>query len=141
MHEVLARSKFDSDVADLGDVAADSCGLTVNQRTYPILDVTIHHSRPLRLRLSAPNWDDQPPSIELLKPDGSPFTERLPGGIFHQGPHPIAGRPFICMRGSLEFHTHSSHLNESWAQYRGQDGMGLIGIMMQIADTWREQAR
>lgn len=141
MHEVLAKAKFDGDVADLSDVAADSCGMTVNRRVYPILDVTIRHSRPLRLRMTAPNWDDQPPSIELLNPDGSPLTGPMPGGIFHQGPHPTAGRPFICMRGSLEFHTHSSHLNESWAQYRGQDGMGLIGIMMQIADTWREQTR
>jgi hypothetical protein len=141
VHEVLARAKFDSDVADLGDIAADSCRLTVNQRAYPILDVTIHHSRPLRLRMSAPDWEDQPPSIELLNPDGSPLTGPIPGDIFHLGPHPATGRPFICMRGGLEFHTHPSHTNESWAQYRGQDGMGLIGILMQIADTWRERTR
>ena len=141
MHEALARVKFDSDVADLGGVAADSCDLTVHQRAYPILDVTVRHSRPLRLRMSAPNRDDQPPSIELLNPDGSPLPAPIPGGVFHPGPHPNTGRPFICMRGSLEFHTHPSHLNESWAQYRGQDGMGLIGILMQIADAWREQTR
>jgi hypothetical protein len=141
VHEVLALAKFDNDVADLGDVAADSCGLTVNQRAYPILDVTIRHSRPLRLRMNAPNWDDQPPGIELLNPDGSPLAGTVPGGIFHPGPHPSTGRPFICMRGSLEFHTYPGHVNESWAQYRGQDGMGLIGIVMQIADNWREQTR
>ncbi len=141
MHEVLARAKFDSDVADLGDVAAESCGLTVSWRAYPIFDVAIRHSRPLRLRMSAPNWDDQPPSIALLNPDGSVLAGPIPGGIFHPGPHPSSGRPFICMRGSLEFHTHPSHLNESWAQYRGEDGMGLVGIVMQIADKWREQTR
>ena len=141
MHEVLARTNFERDVADLGAVAANSYQLTVNGRVYPILDVTICHSRPLRLRLRADDWDDQPPSIELLNPDGSAMTDRLPGSIFHPGPHPATGRPFICMRGSREFHTHPSHLNESWAQYRGQDGMGLIGIVMQIATTWREQVR
>jgi hypothetical protein len=88
--------------------------------------------------MRALDWDDQPPSIELLNPDGSPFTGPLPGGIFHQGPHPSVGRSFICMRGSLEFHTHPSHSNEAWAQYRGQDGMGLIGILMQIADNWQD---
>jgi hypothetical protein len=141
VHEALARANFEQDVADLGDVAVSRYDLIVNERAYPILDVTIRHSRQLRLRMRADDWDDQPPSIELLNPDGSAFTDRLPGGIFHQGPHPATGRPFICMRGSREFHTHSSHLNESWAQYRGQDGMGLIGILMQIATTWREQAR
>ena len=45
------------------------------------------------------------------------------------------------MRGSREFHTHPSHLNEQWAQYRGQDGMGLIGILMQVATAWREAVR
>ena len=141
MHEALARANFDEDVADLGDVAADSYGLIVNARTYPIFDVTISHSRPLRLRMAANDWNELPPSIDLLNPDGSALSDRLPGGIFHPGAHPATGRPFICMRGSREFHTHPSHVNETWAQYRGQDGMGLIGILLQIATAWRKAVR
>ena len=33
------------------------------------------------------------------KPGGSLFVERLPGRIFHKGPHPKTGRRFICVRG------------------------------------------
>ena len=140
MHEALARANFEQDVADLGDVAACSYGLIVHARAYPILDVTVSHSRPLRVRMRGDDWDDLPPSIDLLNPDGSALTG-LPGGVFHPGPHPGTGRPFVCMRGSREFHTHPNHRNEQWAQYRGQDGMGLIGILMQVATAWREAVR
>lgn len=141
MHEVLARTNFDADVANLTDSLAASYGLTLNSRTFPVLDVSINHSRPLRLRMIADNWDDVPPSIELLNPDGSTLSGQIPGGIFHPGPHPSTGRPFVCMRGTREFHTHPSHLNESWSQYRGMDGMELIGILLQIVDTWRKVTR
>ncbi len=141
MHEVLARANFEADVANLSDAMAVSYGLIVNARSFPVLDVTVNHTRPLRLRMVADNWDDLPPSIELLNPDGSPLSKPIPGGIFHPGPHPNTGRPFICMRGTREFHTHSGHLNESWSQYRGMDGMELIGILLQITDAWRKAVR
>lgn len=141
MHEALARANFDHDVADLGDVAASSYRLIVHARTYPILDVTISHSKPLRVRMRADDWDDLPPAIDLLNSDASAPAAPLPGGVFHPGPHPSTGRPFVCMRGSREFHAHPSHLNERWEQYRGQDGMGLIGILMQVATAWREAVR
>jgi len=120
---------------------AASYGLVVNERAFPVLDVTVNHTRPLRLRMIANNWDNQPPSVGLFNPDGLPLTGPIPGGIFHPGPHPGTGKPFVCMRGTQEFHTHGSHLNESWAQYRGQDGMGLVGILLQIVTGWRKITR
>lgn len=141
VHEALARANFEHDVAHLSAVTASSYRLVLHQRSFPILDATICHTTPLRVRMRANDWDDIPPAIELLTSDGGSFAGPFPGGIFNASPHPTTGRPFICMRGSREFHTHTSHINEAWAQYRGQDGMDLTGILIQIASAWRGAVR
>ncbi len=140
MHEALARVNFDQDVAALTDTSATAQCLIVHGRSFPILDATILHRRDLRLRLEAANWNEQPPSVSLLNPDGTPWTAPLPGGVFNGFAHPTTGHFFICMRGVREFHTHPSHLNESWDNYRGQDGMNLVGLLMQLAHAWRQAA-
>ena len=140
VHEALARANFDQDVAALTDASAATQRLIVHAHSFPVLDVTILHSRNLRLRLEAANWNEQPPAVALLNPDGTPWTAALPGGVFNGSAHPTTGRPFICMRGAREYHTHPSHLNETWDNYRGQDGMGLVGILMQLTHAWRQAA-
>jgi hypothetical protein len=138
VHEALAKANFDRDVAALSDVAAARLRFAVHAKVYPVLDVTVNHKRPVRFRMKAPNWNEQPAAIEILKPDGQSWTEQLPGGVFNQGPHEATRRPFICMRGALEYHTHQSHVNEKWESYRGQSGMELVGILMQLAEAWRK---
>lgn len=139
MHEALAQANFERDVAALSDVAATRLNLTVHSKTFPVLDVTVNHKRSIRFRMTAQNWDEQPPAIQILRPDGTDWTEQLPSGsVFNQGPHDATRRPFICMRGAHEYHTHSSHVNEKWETYRGQSGMELVGILMQLAEAWRK---
>lgn len=139
MLEVLSRAAFERDVGRLDSRLASRLGWTVVQRDFPILDVVIHHrSRPLRLRLDCAGWDDMPPSIELLAEDGSHLATVPPGiPVFNPGGHPATGRPFVCMRGSREFHTHPSHLSESWDNYRGQPGNDLLGLVEQLGRAWK----
>ena len=137
MHEVLARRKFDGDVASLNDILVRTSRVTVHSRTFPVLDLTFEHTTPLRLQLIATDWNEAPPSVVLLNLDGSTCSTPMPGGIFNQGPHPSTGKPFVCMRGTLEYHTHESHINEVWDQYKGTDGMDLVGIALQIGNAWR----
>ncbi len=141
VHEVLAKANFETDVAKLSDEAAARVGLDIHTRSYPIFDITIRHSPPLRLRLRCESWNELPPSIDLLNPDGSFMTDVPQGDIFHRGPHSNTGHPFVCMRGTREYHTHTSHLDDHWDNYRGQDGMNIPGIVMQIARVWRRLAR
>jgi hypothetical protein len=141
VHETLARVNFDQDVAALSDVAATRQNLIVHSRAFPILDVTILHTKPVRLRFQGDSFDELPPAIAILKPDGTPWINPLPGSIFNGGPHSVKGGPFICMRGSREYHTHGSHVSDKWDNYRGQDGMGIVGIMMQLAGVWRREAK
>jgi hypothetical protein len=137
VHEVLAKLNFQRDVEFMSDAALKRIGLHLNGIEFPFVDVTIQHSKPLRLRLNCGDWDDLPPSIALLNEAADPYSLPMPGDIFHPGPHPNTGKPFICMRGTREYHTHPSHINETWEQYRGKDGMNLMGIVLQIAHVWR----
>ena len=142
MHEALAKANFERDVAVLTDSTATRQRLIVHSRDYPTLDVTIQHIKPIRLRFQGDSFDELPPAISILRPDGQPWTDPFSGdGTFNGGPHSVKGGPFICMRGSREYHTHSSHINDKWDDYRGQDGMGIVGILMQLAGVWRRDAK
>lgn len=136
MHASLARVLFEQDVEALRAML-ENRRWTLNSAVFPIIDVTFEGSRPLRMRLDCESWDSDPPSGELLNADGTPLSGPIPGGQFHAGPHPGTGRPFVCMRGFREFHTHPSHLNEVWDAYRGQDGMNLPGLLDQVSRSWR----
>ncbi|MGC1863981.1 MAG: putative metal-binding protein [Methylocystis sp.] len=141
MLELLSQAAFERDVGRLDRRTAAHRRWTVVQAEYPTLDVIFGHTvaAPLRIRSTCVDWDDMPPSVELLEVDGSHLRRTPPsvGNIFHPGPHPSTGRPFVCMRGTREFHTHSSHLGERWDGYRGQSGMDLLGILDQIWRAWK----
>ena len=141
MHEALAKANFERDVAVMTDGFAALNKFIVHARDYPVLDVTIEHTKPLRLRFRGDGFDELPPAIAILKLDGTPWTDPLPGGIFNGGPHSVQGGPFICMRGAREYHTHSSHVSDKWENYRMQDGMGIVGILMQLAGVWRRDVK
>jgi hypothetical protein len=140
VHELLAASNFARDTKILTDAYCTRKGWRMISCAFPTVDVVIPGKRELRLQFVCDNWDEQPPAITLLKPDGAPWGPQLPGGIFNGGPHPIVGRSFICMAGAREYHTHSSHLGDTWASYRGKPGMDLVGILTQIDCAW-EKAR
>lgn len=141
-HETVSRALFEQDVAHITAVVAQRLKLVIHSKQWPVLDVTIEHTQPLRLKFICDDWDDTPPSLALLNVDGTPFSGALPGGsIFNSSAHPSTGRTFICMRGVREYHTHPSHVNEGWGNYRGQDGMSVFGILMQVKDAWRKIAR
>lgn len=130
-HEAISRRLFEEDVAVLSDKVAESMDVVVNAREFPVLDVTINHRRPLRLHFHCDNWNDLPPSIQLLNPDGSPLSGVMPGGIFHPN-------RFICMRGVREYLTLGNHKEDAWENYKNQEGMTIVGIFQQIKNAWRQ---
>lgn len=130
-HEAVSRQLFEKDVAVLSDKVAAGMNVLVNSRDFPVLDITINHTVSLRLRFQCDNWNDSPPSIQLLNPDGTSFAGKMPGGIFHGG-------RFICMRGAREYHTLGGHVNDSWETYKNQEGMTIVGIFQQIKNAWRQ---
>lgn len=140
MHPLLARKRFN---AGLEGLTAELCELrswTVIARNWPVLDIVF--SAPartaLRTRWHCDKWSAVPPGIELLEADGRPVARSLanPSGIFHDGPHPITARPFICMPGSREYHTHDSHLDVDWDALRALPRYRLLEIVSQVWSGW-----
>ena len=140
MNEELSRGLFERDIAGLSERLIKLRNWEIVSATFPILEVVFNASdrQPFRVRFTCTDWNEQPPSVALLERDGS-FLSKAPSnpsGVFHQGPHPNTGRPFICMAGSKEYHTHPSHTGDYWDAYRSKDAYTLGGILTQVWRAW-----
>jgi hypothetical protein len=138
VHEALIKLKFQADAAVLTPLFIENRKWQLNELSFPIIDVTFLGQSPLRIRMTCDDWDELPPSCEILNADGTPWIGPSKNGIFNTGRHDKTGRCFICMRGSREYHTHSSHLSDLWDNHRGQDGNNLPGILDQLSRAWRK---
>jgi hypothetical protein len=70
-------------------------------------------------RLDCWNYDTQPPSVSMVHPlslTELPMEQWTPG-VPHSI-HPVTNRPFVCIQGVAEYHSHPSHVDDSWDRYR-----------------------
>jgi hypothetical protein len=143
MHKAASKVLFDAEVAKLNQRLLDIRDWQIHSGEYPILDVTFgasHSESSQRIRFTCDEWDDLPPSIQFLSPDGEPLSslKRDPAGIINTSPHPSTGFPFVCTIGSREYHTHSSHINDHWSNYKGESGFDLGGIVTKLWRAWKK---
>jgi hypothetical protein len=142
MHPAASRALFDSEVTTLSPALAKRRGWRFGLIEFPIIECTFiaPNRTPLRADLACDDWNDQPPSITLRSDSGSLLQVLPPNptGIFHPGPHPSTGLPFICMRGSREYHRHTSHLTDPWEPLRTSSSYTLGGILTQIWNAWQK---
>lgn len=140
MHPLAAKELFDKDVATLTLALAQRRGWELNSLEFPVIDCSFHASgrTTLRIRFHCDDWNDLPPSISLHAADGSYLPTLLPNptSVFNSSKHPNTDRPFICMRGSREYHTHPSHLNDPWEPLKGSASYTLGGILTQVWNAW-----
>lgn len=140
MHAAVSKQLFDEELASWPPDLPEARGWIIHRASYPILDCafTAPNRTPLRLRLDFTDWDDRAPSITLHDADGQLLKNLPPNptGVFNGGPHPITGHPFVCMAGSHEFHTHSSHLNQPWDQFRSKPSYTAGNILGQLWQAW-----
>lgn len=80
------------------------------------------------LRFDGSRYDTDPYDVAVLDAAKTPLPEAAwPPGLNH-GQHPILNRPFICIRGTGEYHAHPSHLSDPWDLYRGRIALAdLLG--------------
>lgn len=140
VHDLASRALFEAAVAAIPLELLTQRGWVFNSSDYPVVDVTFSAPgrTPMRVALRCDGWDSQPPSVEFQAADGTPLSTAptAPGGQFHAGPHHATGRPFLCMAGSREYHTHSSHTGDVWENYKSKAGYDLGGIITQIWRAW-----
>jgi hypothetical protein len=140
MHEEACRMVFHFQLRGLTEEICQLRNWQIFGLDYPVLDVGFksRQAGEIRIRMQCQAYNEQPPSVELLSMDGKFLTDikRDPGGVFNPGPHPITGRPFICMRGSREYHTHPSHVTDQWESLKTQSGYDLGGLVTQVWRAW-----
>jgi hypothetical protein len=72
------------------------------------------------LMLEAATYDGDPVGVYFTDSDGGLLRgSEWPSGLYG-GEHPVLHRPFACVRGTLDYHTHPSHVNDPWERYRGR---------------------
>ena len=140
MNRAASQGLFDEQTQRLDGRLLQIRKWTVFVRTYPVLDVGFEESgrTPMRVRMDCEDWNELPLPITLLSFDGTVLTAvpSGPPGIFHQGPHPQTGRPFVCMAGAREYHTHPSHTSDVWENYKTHAGYDLGGILTRSWNGW-----
>jgi Predicted metal binding domain len=142
MLELASRALFDEGVSALDDTLLHFRGWQLFVKEYPLLEVGFQRNGvvSMRVRMRCDDWNDLPPSIEICDAQGA-LVRSMPqnlNGILNLSPHPQTGKPFICMRGSREYHTHPSHTADAWASIKSNDAFTLGGILTQIWRAWRK---
>ena len=149
----LAEELFRDSVAKITrnqNLLADR-GWLVLTSEYPNLRIAVRHRQTAKLRafeFQFDDWNDQPPALQLVDAE---TLEPLPGckwprdssGRWHAtGWISAAGiettRPFMCMIGIREYHTHKSHSNDLWANYRDLPDYSLENIVLQVAEAFQK---
>lgn len=140
MHKQLSQDLFTRQVDGIPSELFEKRRWRLLSREYPIFEVAF--AAPGRstmvVRMNCDDWNEKPPSIELLDAEGK-HLETLPTGptnVFNSSKHNITQRPFICMAGSREYHTHQSHIGDSWEGYKNRSGFTLPEILTQVWDAW-----
>jgi hypothetical protein len=140
VNSALSTVLFDEEVKYLQGELLQIRGWRVFERAFPVLDVGFERvgRQGLRARLRCDNWNDLPPAVTLHDISGALLTTLPTGptGVFNSSRHDVTQIPFICMAGSREYHTHPSHIADSWDNYKNRPGYQLCGILEQIWSAW-----
>ncbi len=139
MNQTLSKAIFEKETKELNGRGAQVRSWIVNELNYPIVDITFTRAgrKPFQVKMKCQDYDELPSSIEFLSADGNLLTI-VPSGtsVINGGPHSVTQRPFICSPGTLEYHTHVSHVPDKWENYRGKPEYDLGGILTQIYHAW-----
>lgn len=141
MHEEVSRQLFDDAVRNLTPELCGLRGWALRSAVFPVLGISFaaHGREPARIDVHCDNWNSIPPSVVFVDETGG-FVRKIseaPGGQFQQA-HPSTGRPFVCMAGVREYHTHPNHLGDLWENYKERPGYDLGGIVTQVWRAWQK---
>lgn len=92
----------------------------LEQRRTRVLVRARRPETPVLFAFDGPNYNAEPFQFMVLDPD---TEEPLPGpawppGLYFGSDHPSLARAWTCTRGTYEYFKHSSHVADSWDQYR-----------------------
>jgi hypothetical protein len=132
-------------------------GWIMLRREPPVLDIaflarlqvgaTVVTAIAACVQIDFTNYDLWAPSVEFVDPFTREYAPppvqalvEVPGGaqnLLVDG-HPETGRPFLCVPGVRQYHTHPQHTGDSWLLHRpGREG----SLAMICERVWQTMAR
>lgn len=139
MDPAVSKLKFDREAGGLREIAPVLAGgWDIRSAEWPILSIVFTHPKSQRkvgFAFRFDDWDDTPPSLGLFDPATG---QDLPWNLWPQGgwsignPHPSTGKPFLCLPGIREYHTHSSHTGDAWDNYHARGTFTLTYIVHRV---------
>ena len=147
MDRAVSIMKFEAEIRALKTEAAgyvSAKGWKIIASTYPVLAVVLRHSRSIReieFRFTCDDWDELPPSLALHDPSGGQeltWAEWPQRGWVVHDTHPSTQRPFLCLPGIREYHTHTSHLGDHWEGYRLRGTYRLRDIVDRVHQRFED---
>ena len=141
MDRAVSLRKFETEIRSL-ETAVAAYAATRDWRivstAYPTLSVAFLHSRSSReieFRFACDDWDELPPSLTLHDPtDGRELSwAEWPKEVWSVlASHTSTQKPFLCLPGIREYHSHTSHLGDKWEGYRLQTTYRLLYIVDRV---------
>ena len=147
MDEAVSRRKFDAEALALqANVAAfvRAKGWRLVSAIHPTLAIVLRHrrsDREIEFRFGCDHWDELPPSLSLHDPDDGRelrWAEWPKCGWEVHESHPTTGKPFLCLRGIREYHTHSSHIGDKWEGYMVRGTYRLRDIVDRVDQRFND---
>jgi hypothetical protein len=74
------------------------------------------HDRSWCLRLDAGDYDARPLAVSIVVAGVPVGREQWPPGLAYESvpDHPVLHRPWVCLRGTLEYHSYPGHTADGW---------------------------
>lgn len=84
------------------------------------------------LRLDCRDFDAEPPRLFVVSDTGEVLAgDSWPPGL-SAGEHPSLHRPWVCIRGTYEYHVHHSHTADNWSIHRQDIRLAdLLGYLLE----------
>ena len=119
LHPAVLHALLDDELVVINERLA-SMGVRAERHDDKVLVQAPQLGNDRVLVLNAERYDGEPVGISVADPAGGVLPgSAWPPGLYG-GEHPVLGRPFVCVRGTLDYHTHPSHTNDPWERYRGR---------------------
>jgi hypothetical protein len=143
----VSQRKFEREIDLLRGEASrfvHAAGWEITAASFPELSVVFTHPRSSRrvgFRFHCDGWDQQPPALALFDPQTKAELpwDKWPQGVWAVGnPHPITGKPFLCLPGIREYHTHSSHVNDLWDNYKAKGSYTLPFLVDRVWQRFKD---
>jgi putative metal binding uncharacterized protein len=113
-------------------------GVRLNLRNFDFLPPSLvflderlvpHRDMTLAPLLRDPEFSHVPPAVR------AGTILRVKAGGYVPGNHPFTLRPFLCIRGTWEFHMHPQHADVQWEWLRTEPGYGLQYLIEYARDA------